>query len=400
MKRKMYFRMITASLIRRRSRMLVALLAIAIGATILCGLITIYYDVPRQMGAEFRNYGANMLFVASGEDFSQSDIDDGICLIPEDEVVGVAPYRYETVRINSTPVLAAATDMEGAEKTSPYWSVDGEWPAGDGEIMVGATVADTYGIKQGEDVTITFAPDTEEGNALVSEDYSYEDSDEVSDEEEIVFDNEITLKCSAILETGGSEEDYLYMTLGDMETLTGDDTTYDLAEVSVSSDSEQLSAYAKEISDSVPAIDARLIKRVTASETTVLGKLQSLVLLVTIVVLALTMICVATTMMAVVVERRREIGLKKALGATNTEIIWEFMGENILLGALGGLLGAGLGFLFAQEVSINVFSSSIVFRPLLIPISVLSSVAVTAIACILPIRSATLIDPALVLKGE
>ena len=42
-KRKMFFKMITASLVTRRRRMLVALLAIAVGATILSGLVTIYY---------------------------------------------------------------------------------------------------------------------------------------------------------------------------------------------------------------------------------------------------------------------------------------------------------------------------------------------------------------------
>ncbi|MDR2658050.1 MAG: hypothetical protein LBB86_09520 [Oscillospiraceae bacterium] len=63
-RRKMFLRMITASLLRRRSRMLVALLSIAIGATILSGLVTIYYDVPRQMGAQFRNYGANMILLS------------------------------------------------------------------------------------------------------------------------------------------------------------------------------------------------------------------------------------------------------------------------------------------------------------------------------------------------
>ena len=64
-KQKMFLKMITASLVRRRSRMLVALLAIAVGATILSGLVTIYYDVPRQMGAQFRNYGANIFFMAA-----------------------------------------------------------------------------------------------------------------------------------------------------------------------------------------------------------------------------------------------------------------------------------------------------------------------------------------------
>ena len=62
-KRKMFLRMITASLLRRRSRMLIALLSIGIGATILAGLVTIYVDVPRQMGAQFRSYGANMLIL-------------------------------------------------------------------------------------------------------------------------------------------------------------------------------------------------------------------------------------------------------------------------------------------------------------------------------------------------
>ena len=62
-KRRMFLRMITASLLRRRSRMLIALLSIGIGATILAGLVTIYVDVPRQMGAQFRSYGANMLIL-------------------------------------------------------------------------------------------------------------------------------------------------------------------------------------------------------------------------------------------------------------------------------------------------------------------------------------------------
>ena len=76
------------------------------------------------------------------------------------------------------------------------------------------------------------------------------------------------------------------------------------------------------------------------------------------------------------------------------------MGEGLLLGLVGGLLGAGFGFAFAQAISVNVFSSSIQFRPLLLPITVIVSILVTGLACILPVRSATDIDPALVLKGE
>ena len=82
-KRKMFLRMITASLLRRRSRMLIALLSIAIGATILSGLVTIYYDVPRQMGAQFRSYGANMILVAKeGESLTADTLQDVLGTIP------------------------------------------------------------------------------------------------------------------------------------------------------------------------------------------------------------------------------------------------------------------------------------------------------------------------------
>lgn len=160
-----------------------------------------------------------------------------------------------------------------------------------------------------------------------------------------------------------------------------------------------LNGYMEKINSTVPSVKARLVKRVTASETTVLTKLQALVLLVTIVVLALTMICVATTMTAVVTERRKEISLRKAIGAPNSSIISEFMGESVLLGLLGGILGSVLGFLFAQRVSLHVFSSAISFRFWLVPVTILGSVAVTCLSSLLPIRSATEIDPALVLKG-
>lgn len=383
-KRKMYFRMLTASLMRRRSRMIVALLAIMIGATILSGLVTIYYDVPRQMGAQFRNYGANMLFTATDKTFTQEDVEKALEDIPQENIVGVAPYHYENIRINETAQMAAATDMAGAQAASPFWAVTGEWPSASGEIMIGAAIAETYRLEAGDTMTVAWTPETTGEEA----------------EDELVLDNTKDFTVTGVLETGGSEEDYVYMSLEDMAELTEKEVTLDVCELSVSATSDELTAYAEKISQDVPSISARLVKRVTQSETTVLNKLQALVLLVTIVVLALTMICVATTMTAVVAERRKEIGLRKALGASDKSIVSEFMGEGLSLGLVGGICGSILGFLFAQAVSVSVFHSSISFRPALMPITIVVAIAVTAVACILPIRSATKIDAALVLKGE
>ncbi|MBQ9437231.1 MAG: FtsX-like permease family protein, partial [Lachnospiraceae bacterium] len=209
----------------------------------------------------------------------------------------------------------------------------------------------------------------------------------------------VIFSVTGILVTGGEEEGYVFLSLEDMASLTGEDKL-DVAELSVSAAAEQLEAYASAISENSEFVQARLVKRVTRSEAAVLTKLQALVFLVTAVVLLLTMICVATTMTAVVTERRREIGLRKALGASDQGIMAEFMGEGLLLGAGGGLLGTFLGFAFAQYVSIHVFSASITFMAWLLPVTILSSVLVTGLACLPPVRATTNVDPALVLKGE
>ena len=47
--------------------MLTALLAVAVGATIISGMVTVYRDVPEQLGREFRAYGANLLLLPAGE---------------------------------------------------------------------------------------------------------------------------------------------------------------------------------------------------------------------------------------------------------------------------------------------------------------------------------------------
>jgi len=376
-KQAMYFRMVTSSLIRRRSRMLVALLAVAIGATILSGLVTIYYDIPRQMGQEFRSYGANLIFVPSGDDavLSSEAVKKAVDFIPAETIVGIAPYRYEMVKINEQPFMAAGTDINEVKKTSPYWFVSGQWPQNDGSVLIGQEVADLIHLSAGDTFTVT---GTDANGKGFSRDFA----------------------VSGIVQSGGTEEAFIFMSLADLEGLMGTSGELDVVECSLSASQTTLDGIVEQIGENVEGVIPRLVKRVTESEGTVLTKLQALFYLVTVVVLLLTMVCVATTMMAVVAERRKEIGLKKALGAANKSIVLEFLGEGLFLGGLGGLLGVALGFAFAQTVSMNVFSRSISFQPLLIPATLAVSIVITGLACLVPVRSATEVDPAIVLRGE
>ncbi|AEF83150.1 ABC transporter permease [Leadbettera azotonutricia] len=378
---RFYLRMVTSSLIRRRSRMAVALLAIAIGATILSGLITIYYDIPRQMGQEFRSYGANfLLYPSDSETLSDRTIQAARALLPEG-TMGIAPYRYRMAKINEQPFMAAGTELTEARKTSPYWAVEGSWPETPNEALIGEEVAEHIRLAPGSAFALTVSGNG--GKIQGSKDFI----------------------VSGVLRTGGAEEAFIFMSLEDFSLLGAEEGIAggegaDVVECSINAPRETLEAAAHRINTEVDGIEARLVRRVTESEGAVLGKLQTLIYLVTIIVLLLTMICVATTMMAVVTERRKEIGLRKALGAANSSLVMEFLGEGIFLGGFGGALGGLLGFVFAQTVGLKVFNRAIAFNGLLLPATIFAAIIITGIACLIPLRSATKVDPAVVLRGE
>jgi putative ABC transport system permease protein len=376
-KHEMYLKMLFSSLMRRRSRMAVALLAVAIGAAVLLGMTMVCYDIPRQMGQEFRSYGANLVFVASGGEasLSLSDVERAAALLPADRLIGVAPYRYAAARSNMRPYTVVGTRFDQVRKTSPYWNVVGSWPDAGDKILIGSDVAEATRLSLGARMPISGR------NAQGAR-----------------FNREVTV--SGIVTTGSVEDGFLFMDLSELDKLTGISGAADIAEVSVAAGAAELSELAEKIRREVPGVSPRQVKRVTRSETQVLAKLQALVVLVTLVVLGLTMICVGTTMTTVVAERRKEIGLKKALGAENGDIAAEFLGEGVLLGIPGGLLGSAFGWLFAQAIGANVFGRFVPFNFYLLPLTVLVSVAVTEAACLIPVQRAISVEPALVLRGE
>jgi putative ABC transport system permease protein len=295
--------------------------------------------------------------------------------LPADRLVGLTPFRYEPVRNNMLPYTAVGAGFEEVKLTSPFWQVTGEWPNKPGQILLGADVARATLLQIDQRMTI-------EGRNSRQERYSKD------------------FTVTGMVATGGAEDGFIYMALTDMEEMTREPGLVDLAEASLTSGGTTLKDLAALVRQGVPDIEPRLVTRVTTSEETVLTKLTWLVYLVTLVVLSLTMICVTTTMMTVVMERRKEIGLKKALGAENKRVAREFLTEGLMLGVLGGLIGSFTGLLFARLVSYSVFGRSLTPEFHLAPITIIVSALVTIIASLWPVRRAMEVEPALVLKGE
>jgi putative ABC transport system permease protein len=380
----MWVRMLVRSLTRRRSRVIIAMLAVAIGATTLTALATVAIDIPRQMGHELRSAGANLVVLAddAGPGLRVSSLADIDAALAGEPVVASAAYRYLTVRLHSQPYLAAGTDVAGAWEVNPYWAIDGDLP-GPGEMLIGRDIAEWTGVEAGEMVSVSAGGGDGIGGGDGQE-----------------GETSATMRVSGIVRTGGSEDALVIMGLPDIEVLAGQEDVLDMVEYSVNVPGERVEELAGRIDAAVPAANAGPVTRLTRTDADVLDMLQSLLALIAAVVLGLTMIGVTTTMMAVVTERRTEIALRKAIGADSRSITREFLGEAMVLGGLGGAVGSGAGYAVAQAISVNVFQRPVGFVPWLAAVAIVVSVLVTRLASVVPVRRASQIDPAIVLKGE
>ncbi len=104
-------------------------------------------------------------------------------------------------------------------------------------------------------------------------------------------------------------------------------------------------------------------------------------------------------MLVSVTERTREIGIRKAIGATKSIIRNQFLAEAIVIGQLGGLLGIFLGIMVGNVMSLLIGSAFIV-PWLWILLGVVLCFAVALISGIIPARKAANLDPIESLRYE
>jgi putative ABC transport system permease protein len=131
----------------------------------------------------------------------------------------------------------------------------------------------------------------------------------------------------------------------------------------------------------------------------VANALTVLLLLVSAVTLAVGGVGIMNIMLATVRSRIREIGIRKALGATAREIKLQFLIEAVFISLSGGIVGALLGL--ALPVSARLFTSfNIPISAWSIVIALVTSAAIGIIFGTLPANRAAQLDPVESLKYE
>jgi putative ABC transport system permease protein len=157
---------------------------------------------------------------------------------------------------------------------------------------------------------------------------------------------------------------------------------------------------ALQLREAIPHSQAEQIRQVAQNEGTVLTRIEGLMLLVTLAALLASALAVSAAMTTAMLQRRREVGLMKALGAGNPAIAAVFLAESAILALLGGSVGLLAGMVMARQIGLTVFGSSIRFDPVLLPLVLGLAVLVTFAGSAAAVRRALLVDPVIVLRGD
>ena len=379
---------VMASLRFRMGRSLLLLAVIAMASSLAASLGMVTVSMERRISEEVRKYGANLLLQPDSArmDLGSGALPFGSLSEPayldlnavertlaaiSGRVVDHSVHLRGLLTLNRLETPVEGVRFDEIRRMMPWWQVTGRWPADGGEVIVGGDFARRFSLKPGDRVELSGSA----GGA-----------------------SEVTV--AGIVRTGGEEDALLFLELPRLQTLNGEENRISLARVMVDGRSGILAATAAELEKSLPGSRAREVRQIALTSDALLKKVQLLMILVTVTVLAASGASVTGTMGTTVLERGREIGLIKAMGATRRGTVLLFVVEACLLGLTGGAAGCAIGFFIAEAVSRSVFSVPAEFTLLAVPVALAAGLLIALAGSLGPLLSVYRLDPVQSLRGE
>ena len=422
----MLVRILLESLARRRRRKLLSVLAIALGIAAAATEGILSLDVGDKISRELRSYGANLSITPAADSLAISigGVDyrpaGSGAFIPEDElvklkkifwrnnIVAFAPFLYVPAKVDDQNAILIGTWFEkslrvdkneafatGLEKLHPSWKVEGEWPDDQGGtgVLVGRRLAARLRVGPGSTIALTLEGETPAPRVQVR----------------------------GILEAGGAEDNQVLAPLALAQRLSGLAGKVRRVEVSAltkpedafaRSDLSKLSpeqldrwyctpyasSIAYQIQQAIPEAQVTTIYQVADTEGKILNRVGILMGVLALAALLAAGLAVASMMLATALERRREIGLFKSLGATNARVATLLLLEAGVLGLVGGIAGYLLGSVLAWRVALAVFGVPVGVHLVMLPVCLGLALAVALVGSVFPLGRALRVSPAVVLR--
>lgn len=422
----MFWHMIFKTLIRQKGKMLMIAFTVVLGVSLSTAMMNVMLGVGDKVNRELKVYGANIT-VRHKDAALMSDLyglTEGLGVndkfLYEDDVLKLksifwgfnildfAPMLDGKAMLNNSnevnligtwpekhAILSTGEELNtGLKSLRTWWDIQGEWlnENDDDYVMLGKLIAEKYKINIGDSITL----------------------------------NNKNFIVKGIFHDGGQADEKILMTLPavqnlmnlhgkiseiEVSALTTPDN--DLARKaaqdprSLSPDEYEtwyctayVSAICHQIQEVITDGVAKPVRQVAESEGTILNKTTLLMILITILSSIGSALAISNLITASVIERSQELGLLKALGAYNWQIILLVLIEVMLTGLFGGVAGYFLGIGFAQIIGQTVFGSYIEIAKMVILIVAVILFFVTLLGSVPAIRYLMALKPTEVLHGK
>lgn len=423
----MFWRMVFQSFSRQKGKMAMIAFTIALGASLATAMLNVMFGVGDKVNQELKTYGANIRVVPQTASLLSDiyGVDGGSeKFLREDELGKIKTIFWAFNIVDYAPYLEAEVLLDGKKigVTGTWFNHHLSLPTGE-ELDTGMiSMKSWWHISGGP-----WLKDSDENSVMVGR--------EVAEELNLNAGDSVFLKGSAaaksfvvksIFDGGGEEDSRIFMNLHDAQALVGKEGLINSIEVSAltSPDNElarraaqnpesltnaeretwyctaYVSSICYQIQEVISNAVAKPVRQVAESEGAILGKTQLLMLLITVLSLIASALGISNLVTASVMERSKEIGLLKAIGAHDTPVAWLVLTEIIITAILGGLVGYFAGCAFAQIIGRTVFGSAIAVTPVVIPLVAILIFLVTMAGSIPSIRMILALEPAEVLHGR
>lgn len=428
----MFWRMIWRTLARQKNKMLMIAFTVILGVSLSTAMMNVMLGVGDKVNRELKVYGANIT-VRHKDAALMNDLyglSEGLgvtdkFLYEEDvlklktifwgfNIIDFAPMIDGRARVNGgeeVPLLGAWVQKHAVLNTGEeidtglrplrnWWQIDmkGDWLGedDDGFVMVGGALAERLQIGVGGELTLTHGGIRKKVTVKgIFNDGGAADGQIVGTlkmvQELMSLPGKVSrLEVSALTTP---DNDLARKAAQDPRSLSPEEyeTWYCTAYVS---------AICHQIQEVVRDGVAKPVRQVAESEGTILNKTTLLMILITILSSIGSALAISNLITASVIERSQELGLLKALGAHNYQIVLLVLVEVMMTSLFGGALGYFLGIGFAQIIGQTVFGSSIEIARLVIVIVAVILFFVTLFGSIPAIRYLLNLKPTEVLHGK
>ena len=377
-----------SNLLRRKGKVFFLTLGLTIGITTVVTLLTITRMMNEDISNKLDALGANIIILPQSDDLSLSyggmslggvafdtqtlkdaDVPKIRQIEVRENISTISPKIIGVVQIEGKKVPLMGVLFQEETRLKKWWKVRGTVPKSQDEVLLGHEVAVKLFKSTGDPLVI----------------------------------NGKRVRISGILDETGSQDDFLI--LGELAFAQGvlkRPGALSLIEVSAFCISCPIEEIVRQISKELPHAKVTAIKQTLETKMEALGHFKKFSVGISVIVLLIGGLIVFTNMMASVNERKREIGIFRAIGFRKSHVVRIIFLEAFIIGLIAGMTGYILGIGVSQVIGPMITGTKgvrVSIDPLLAIGAVFLSAFIGILSSAYPALHASKMDPTEALRA-